>query len=190
MKLRLICTGTNIFISFLTPESEVYVLAPVKFIARKDDMATDSNSQPTVAARLNSISNATRVARNTEVPTKIPFIEKYLDGIHGKKIGVRNAPDKYEAVVNNAAMMARSKEKLTEARLKPVPMTIPMTNKTTARYFKELTISTGVRISLSIKPKGTVRIDSSAWYFENKYLLMSLAKTGPNFTLNPVTFFT
>ncbi|GEM_PF-1945673 len=32
-----ICTGKAVFISFCTPEREVNVLLPVKFIARKDD---------------------------------------------------------------------------------------------------------------------------------------------------------
>ena len=33
-----ICTGTAIFISFLTPASDVNVDAPVKFIARNDEI--------------------------------------------------------------------------------------------------------------------------------------------------------
>ena len=34
-----ICRGKDIFISFLTPDSEVYVEEPVKFIAIKDEIA-------------------------------------------------------------------------------------------------------------------------------------------------------
>lgn len=34
-----ICKGTKIFISFLTPEREVKVDEPVKFIARKEEIA-------------------------------------------------------------------------------------------------------------------------------------------------------
>ena len=37
--------GTKIRISFLTPLRDVYVLAPVKFIVKKEDTAPDIKSQ-------------------------------------------------------------------------------------------------------------------------------------------------
>ena len=44
-----ICTGREIFISFLTPDKEVYVEDPVKFIARKEEIAVIIKNQEIIS---------------------------------------------------------------------------------------------------------------------------------------------
>ena len=47
-----ICTGKEIFISFLTPDNEVYVEEPVKFIARKEEIAVIIKNQEIFSEKL------------------------------------------------------------------------------------------------------------------------------------------
>jgi hypothetical protein len=58
VKANPICRGSEIFISFLTPDNEVYVDEPVKFIARKEEIAVimknhDNISKTLLPARFN-----------------------------------------------------------------------------------------------------------------------------------------
>ena len=59
MVAKLICIGTNNFISLLTPESEVKVEEPVKFIAVKDEIAPKIKNHeiPTIMLKFDDFSS-------------------------------------------------------------------------------------------------------------------------------------
>ena len=89
-----ICKGREVFISFLTPDSEVYVDEPVKFIARKEDTA-GMIANHAALVRFVSPRNPIRlmiIANNN--PAKNPFNENLLPGIHGSNAGVITIPEK------------------------------------------------------------------------------------------------
>ena len=72
--------GTAILISFFTPASEVKVEAPVKFIARKDDIP---ERRKNIRGRINT--ECSNVPLNTSiddttVPVRNPLNEKLLSG--------------------------------------------------------------------------------------------------------------
>jgi hypothetical protein len=50
-----ICSGNEIFISFLTPDNEVYVEDPVKFIARKEEIAVIIRNHDTISKILSPL---------------------------------------------------------------------------------------------------------------------------------------
>jgi hypothetical protein len=54
-----ISIGIAHFISFLTPDREVYVEAPVKFIPKKADTALIINNHPAISIRLGHVMRST-----------------------------------------------------------------------------------------------------------------------------------
>ena len=89
-----ICTGSEIFISFCTPEREVKVDEPVKFMARKDETApiTRNHAMISIIWLPNKFRNKNNMAISH--PTVRPFNENLLKGIQGKNIGVKTHPAK------------------------------------------------------------------------------------------------
>ena len=89
-----ICTGNEIFISFCTPESDVNVDAPVKFIAINDEIPPISRNHDIIskifAPKKLKYSNIIAISH----PVTSPFSENLLNGITGKRIGVNMQPDK------------------------------------------------------------------------------------------------
>lgn len=77
---KIICKGTNSFISFLTPESDVKVEDPVKFIATKEEIAPMIKNHDIVIRRFWPVDSC-RYIMNTSKPEKNPFTEKYRPGI-------------------------------------------------------------------------------------------------------------
>lgn len=49
-----ICSGSEILISFFTPDNEVYVDDPVKFIARKEEIAVIIRNQDIISKATSS----------------------------------------------------------------------------------------------------------------------------------------
>jgi len=87
-----ICAGKDIFISFWTPERDVNVEAPVKFIAKNDEIPPiiknhDKISKMFVPRKLKYNSG---IAKSQ--PVNSPFNENALKGITGKSMGVTTQP--------------------------------------------------------------------------------------------------
>lgn len=88
-----ICTGSESFISFCTPEREVKVDEPVKFMDMNDEMAPTIRYQAMISMILvpKTLANNNRVAISQ--PMSRPFSENRLKGIHGSSIGVSTQPE-------------------------------------------------------------------------------------------------
>jgi len=84
-------------ISFLTQESEVYVEAPVKLIARKAENAGMRRSQPIISRRpvpvIQLPQGKEKSARAVNNPMIAPLSEKALPGTQGKSRGVTHDRD-------------------------------------------------------------------------------------------------
>ena len=63
-----ICRGSEIFISFLTPDNEVYVDEPVKFIATKEEIAVIIKNQDNISKILLPVRFNDKRIRNNRVP--------------------------------------------------------------------------------------------------------------------------
>ena len=89
-----ICTGNEIFISFCTPDNDVNVEAPVKFIAINDEMPPTSKNHDIISKKL--VPKKLKYSSNIAIsqPIVTPFSENLLNGIRGKRIGVSTHPDK------------------------------------------------------------------------------------------------
>ena len=89
-----ICTGNEIFISFCTPESDVNVDAPVKFIAIKEEIPPISRNHDMVSKT--SAPKKLKYSNNIAIsqPMTSPLSENLLKGMIGKSIGVNTQPDK------------------------------------------------------------------------------------------------
>lgn len=94
MHTDIICKGTAIFISFFTPESEVYVDEPVKFIARNDDKPAKKMNHEIVSIKLQPSILLRNRTPATKIPPTNPFIAKLLNGIYGSNNGVITNPVK------------------------------------------------------------------------------------------------
>jgi hypothetical protein len=94
-----ICTGTAIFISFFTPASEVYVEAPVKFIARNEEKLDIKNISAIFVMRLPSREWFRNSNTETITPMMNPLKEKFRVGIYGRSNGVRTNPARYPAAM-------------------------------------------------------------------------------------------
>ena len=90
-----ICNGKANFISFLTPESDVNVDAPVKFIARNDEIPPIIRNHDTISIILVPKNPKYRSIGATKNPNKSPFNEKRRKGVHGSNIGFSTQPAKY-----------------------------------------------------------------------------------------------
>jgi hypothetical protein len=79
----------------LTPDNDVYVDEPVKFIARKEDITVIiKNHEINSITFLSSNFKITR-KRKTIAPAINPFNEKCRPGIYGRNNGVMTIPEKY-----------------------------------------------------------------------------------------------
>ncbi len=67
---------------FFTPDSDVYVDAPVKFIVINDDIAAIKNIHPLVSSRPPVSFKSSKTAATVK-PTEKPLNEKLLPGSHG-----------------------------------------------------------------------------------------------------------
>jgi hypothetical protein len=76
-----ICTGSENFISFLTPDNEVYVEEPVKFIARNEEIAVIIRNHEMVSKTFSPVNFIKNRKRKTNDPVKNPLSEKYLAGM-------------------------------------------------------------------------------------------------------------
>ncbi len=87
-------SGTAVFISLTTPEKEVYVDEPVKFIAKKADNDGNTSKFP-MARSQNPGENQQLYQINPNVqinPSSQPFHAKALPGITGRSNGVKKVP--------------------------------------------------------------------------------------------------
>ena len=89
-----ICMVNEIFISFWTPDSDVNVEAPVKFIAINDEIPPMSRNHDIISKmfelRKLKLSKSIAIIK----PITSPFSENPLNGMIGKRIGVNTQPDK------------------------------------------------------------------------------------------------
>jgi len=91
-------------ISFLTPDIEVYVDAPVKFIVRNDAAAGIISTQATVS-RPGCMSLSSESAAATSRPAVKPLNEKLLPGSHGRRSGPIITPAMDAAMTINTIRM-------------------------------------------------------------------------------------
>lgn len=103
--------GTNIFISFFTPDKDVKVVAPVKFIERNEEIANESKSHPIMEMKSVVRTPDTRRMAKMILAMTNPLAAKYLEGIHGNNNGVKNAPARYAESIT-------TKDKMTSAMVK------------------------------------------------------------------------
>ena len=89
-----ICEGSEIFISFCTPDREVNVEAPVKFTAINDEIPPISKNHDIISKmfvpRKLKYNNGIAMSQ----PIKSPFNENALKGMTGKSMGVNTQPAK------------------------------------------------------------------------------------------------
>ena len=88
-----ICTGTKVLISFFTPDKEVKVDAPVKFIAMNDEIAESMRNQAVITKEscpslLNRMSD-----KHRSEPVISPLKANILTGMMGKISGVNKIPE-------------------------------------------------------------------------------------------------
>lgn len=93
-RAKAIWMGTNNRISIFTPLSEVYVLAPVKFMVRKEATAPEIRSHPMRYKSGSDEKLRTATNPNMSNPITSPFPPKCLKGNHGSSTGPRKAPAK------------------------------------------------------------------------------------------------
>ena len=89
------CNGKANLISFLTPESEVNVEAPVKFMARNDEILPIIRNHEIISITLAPKSLKYRSTEAISHPNNNPFKENRLKGIQGRKIGLSTQPAIY-----------------------------------------------------------------------------------------------
>ena len=99
IEVKAIWKGTAIFISFFTPDSDVYVDEPVKFIARKDERLGINKDQEIIPKIfVPSILVRNRIIE-TSNPVINPFTAKLRKGMYGRSIGVITIPEKYPSKI-------------------------------------------------------------------------------------------
>lgn len=92
IKAKPIWKGMKSFISFLTPEREVYVDDPVKFIARNEEIAVIMRNHDDCSTIVDPEKFISIMIINTNNPERKPLMEKYLPGIYGRRDGVITIP--------------------------------------------------------------------------------------------------
>jgi len=92
-----ICTGTAILISFLTPASDVKVDAPVKFIARNEEIPERRKNIIGVMKIEYSIILPMTMIDEITAPRKNPLKEKLRKKRNGSRSGVKTIPETYPA---------------------------------------------------------------------------------------------
>jgi hypothetical protein len=144
-----IITGTAMRISFWTPESEVKVLQPVKFMAKYAAMAGVMRKRATILPRLQVEAKVRLTANAHNKPIWAPFKEKARPGIQGRRRGVTKDPMRSAPKYINAGDRLRDRAR---CRLNSCPLNPPRT-KTKKRIikdgFQEPTNSTGVKTNRS-----------------------------------------
>lgn len=94
MAAKPICRGKETFISFFTPDSDVNVDDPVKFIARNEEIAVMMKNQDPISKILFPVKFNDRSVIKTRIPDINPFKEKGLPGMYGRNIGVITIPER------------------------------------------------------------------------------------------------
>jgi hypothetical protein len=79
----------------LTPDNDVNVDEPVKFIARNEDITVIMKNHDIISITLLSARFKIKRIRNTVDPVINPFKEKWRPGIYGRNNGVMTIPEKY-----------------------------------------------------------------------------------------------
>ena len=90
--VKAIWNGIAHFISFFTPESEVKVEEPVKFIVTKE--ATLKFINPKEMSSINETCHIKEMNKVYIPPQNAPFNANALNGIMGNKSGAITIPDK------------------------------------------------------------------------------------------------
>ena len=87
--------GKAFFISFLTPEGEVYVEAPVKFMARNEESAGNNSICPIAKSLFpdENFFDLHIMAKVIPIPVSQPFNANALPGIYGSNNGVNTEPE-------------------------------------------------------------------------------------------------
>jgi hypothetical protein len=148
-----IIIGTAMRISFWTPESEVKVLQPVKFMAKYAAMAGAIRKRAMILVKLQAEAKVRLIINAHEKPVWAPFKEKALPGIQGRRIGVTKDPMRSAPRYMNAGDKLRDKA---PCKLKSCPLNPPITktrSSMTKDGFQAPTNSTGVKINLSRRVK-------------------------------------
>jgi hypothetical protein len=155
-----IITGTAMRISFWTPESEVKVLQPVKFMAKYAAMAGAMRKRAIILPRLQVEAKVRLTAKAHKKPIWAPFKEKALPGIQGRRRGVTKDPMMSAPRYINAGDKLRDRA---PCRLNACPLNPPII-KTRSRTIKDgfqaPTNSTGVKTNRSRRVK-RIRLFSS-----------------------------
>jgi len=114
---KVICIGTNIFISFFTPDKDVKVVAPVKFMDRNEEIVNESNSHPIM--EMNSVLKTPDRRRTAKMILDMinPLAAKYLEGNQGNNNGVKKAPARYAVSITTKGKMISVMEKVNELLL-------------------------------------------------------------------------
>jgi hypothetical protein len=184
-----IITGTAMRISFCTPEREVKVLQPVKFMAKYAVIAGAMRNKPTRLAPL-QFDAKVRVSSNAHSnPTWAPLREKALPGIHGRKTGVTTAPIRSAPRYVSPGVKPRDRAAAKLNPFRPNPLRRKTTSSATSEAFQAVTNSTGVKTRRSQSEKRIRLLSSLALRPLSRYWGKSPALTGPYLTLNPVAFF-
>ena len=147
-------------ISFWTPEREVKVLQPVKFIAKYAAMAGTIRNRAMILPTLQVEANVRLTANAHSKPIWAPFKEKALPGIHGRRIGVTKDPMRSAPKYINAGDRLRDKA---PCRLNSCPLNPAIINtksRTIKDGFHAPTNSTGVKTNRSLKAN-LIRLFSS-----------------------------
>ena len=111
---KVIWIGTNIFISFFTPDKDVKVVAPVKFMERNEEIVKESNSHPIM--EMNSVLKTPDRRRTAKMILDMinPLAAKYLEGNQGNNNGVKKAPAMYEVSITTKGKIISVMEKVSE----------------------------------------------------------------------------
>ena len=73
VRAKPICNGSEYFISFFTPDNEVYVEEPVKFIARKEEIAVIIKNHENISIISFPARFSGKRIIKTKAPVKKPF---------------------------------------------------------------------------------------------------------------------
>jgi hypothetical protein len=144
-----IITGTAMRISFWTPESEVKVLQPVKFMAKYAVMAGAMRKREIILPALQLEAKVRLTVNAHSKPTCAPFQEKALPGIQGKRIGVTKDPMRSAPKYINAGDKLRDRAACILNSCPLNPPIIKRRSRITKDGFQAPTNSTGVKTSRS-----------------------------------------
>ncbi len=176
--------GTEYFISFLTPDGDAYVLVPVKFIVINDAIAGIMSAQvisSAVAALL--MMNGHRRPK-VMAPAIAPFMEKALPGRNGSASGPRMLPASHAQIRATVPRLPMSTAPVSSQREMVMERAISAMIEG-IMYFPARTSSTGIRTVLSKGVNFTRLISGVALRPSSMNCGKSLARIGPNVTLNP-----